>query len=278
MLTSTFLHLPGIGPKAEQHLREAGILCWEDALCKPLPISVAKRQSLCRGIEESLARLEAGDAAWFGKALPTHEQWRLYPRFAREAAYVDIETTGLGNDSHITTIALYDGSRVRTYVYGSNLEEFADDILPFRLLVTWNGRCFDAPILRRSLNIPLDKGPMAHLDLLPVYRKLGYRGGLKVTEHRLGLNRGELDGVDGLTAVKLWHAYERSGEQRYLETLLAYNVADVLGLEFLAEYAVASLSSLSGPLPAPDRVRADLNSFVPDPDALAHVGIRRQGR
>ena len=271
MLTSSLLHLPGIGPATDAKFREAGILCWQDVFDKPLPCPTAKQDILRAGVEESFRRLEAEDASWFGNALPAHEQWRLFPHFKHAAAYVDIETSGLHEGCHITTIALYDGAGVRTYVYGENLEDFADDILSCKLLITWNGRCFDAPILRRSLQIPLDKGPMAHLDLLPVFRKLGFRGGLKKTELRLGIHRGSLDGVDGLAAVWLWGMYEKSGEREYLESLLAYNVADVLGLEFLAEYALALFSDSGQNLPAPSMVREDLNPFTPDPQVLARL-------
>lgn len=272
MLNTTFTHLPGVGPATEKKFFDAGVNCWEDALNKELPCSQAKQNSLRAGIRESLERLEAGDAFWFGNALPASEQWRLYPHFSQQAAYVDIETSGLHDCCHITSIALYDGNSVRAYVYGENLEDFADDILPYKLLVSWNGRGFDAPILRRHLQIPLDKGDMAHLDLLPVYRKLGFRGGLKKTEQRLGLGRNELDGIDGLAAVWLWQAYERSSDRRYLETLLAYNVADVLSLEFLAEYALSLLSPPSvKPLPSPDRVRTDLNPFRAHPDIITRL-------
>lgn len=269
MLQSCFIHLPGIGPAMNEKLRQAGILCWADALEKQLPCSASRQNSLRAGVEESLQKLREGDAVWFGNALPAHEQWRLFPSFGQAAAYVDIETSGLQHDCHITTVALYDGASVRTYVYGDNLEAFADDILAYKLLVTWNGRCFDAPILRRSLRIPLDKGDMAHLDLLPVYRKLGYKGGLKAVENRLGLNRDDLEGVDGLDAVRLWLAYEKSNERSYLETLLAYNVADVLSLEFLARYALALQAGQAVyPLPFPDSVRKDLNPYTASPEAL----------
>ena len=155
---------------------------------------------------------------------------------------------------------------------GRNLEEFSNDILDYKLLVTWNGRCFDAPILRRELNIPLDTpggpgnrhaAPMAHLDLLPVFRALGLRGGLKAVERLLGLDRGGLTGVDGWDAVRLWRAYEYSGEARFLETLLAYNAADVLSLERLAEYACLAHGGAGSALElAP--VRHDLNPHRPD--------------
>lgn len=240
MLESSFIHLPGVGPKFEAGLRAAGICTWADALCLPLPCGPARAESLRSGIIESQQRLDAGDAVWFGECLAPSQQWRLFPHFQDQAAYVDIETTGLSwPEAAITTIALYDGRSVRTYVQGVNLESFADDILSYKLLVTWNGQGFDAPFLRRSLGIPLDKGDMAHLDLLPVFRALGMKGGLKKVEGLLGLHRGDLDGVDGWAAVRLWQAYQRNADPKVLETLLAYNVADVLSLEVMAAYAVA---------------------------------------
>ena len=251
MLETCFIHLPGVGPAMCAKLAKAGIVCWDDALSLPLPCGSAKAEQLREGIAESRKRLAEGDACWFGDALPPAQQWRLFPHFRDQAAYVDIETSGLSwPECHITTIALYDGSSVRTYVQGENLEDFANDILSYKLLVTWNGRGFDAPFLRRSLQIPLDKGHMAHLDLLPVYRVLGLRGGLKKVEHRLGLDRDELSGVDGLAAVWLWRQYEASGDRCYLETLLAYNAADVLSLEYLAEYALEQHGhGVCGPVP-----------------------------
>lgn len=276
MLETCFLHLPGIGPAFEAKLRDNGIHCWEDATKAGLPCSPAKAESLRQGLAESRVRLDAGDACWFGDRLASREQWRLFPHFRHTAAYVDIETTGLSpSDSAITTIALFDGNTVRTYVQGENLQDFADDIRAYKLLVTWNGRSFDAPFLRRSLGIPLDHGDMAHLDLLPVFRGLGLRGGLKKVEEMLGLDRQELAGVDGMTAVRLWWAYKKSKERRFLETLLAYNAADVLSLEYLAEYALCRQTALQGlpPLPEPAPAKLHLNPFVADPAALRAVGV-----
>lgn len=39
--------------------------------------------------------------------------------------------------------------------------------------------------------------------------------------------------MDGYFAVLLWHEYERHGDSRALETLLAYNIEDVVNLEHL---------------------------------------------
>ncbi|CAK7059463.1 MAG: hypothetical protein DELT_01364 [Desulfovibrio sp.] len=267
MLETCFIHLPGVGPAFVQKLADAGVLCWNDALAKPLPCGGKKAENLLAGVRESQERLAARDIRWFGNALPPAEQWRLYPYFKDKAAYVDIETTGLSwPEGHITTIALYDGGTVRTYVEGRNLEQFADDIKEYDLLVTWNGRGFDAPILRKSLNIPLDKGDMGHLDLLPVFRALGLRGGLKKVEKALGIDRDNLDGVDGWMAVRLWREFRKTGNERVLETLLAYNVADVLSLEYLAGYAVMRHTGLPLTECGVECVN-ECNPFAPD-DAI----------
>jgi len=43
----------------------------------------------------------------------------------------------------------------------------------------------------------------------------------------------QLKDIDGFFAVLLWQDYERNGNQKALETLLAYNIQDVLTLEIL---------------------------------------------
>ncbi|MDL2307066.1 ribonuclease H-like domain-containing protein [Desulfovibrio sp. OttesenSCG-928-C06] len=237
MLTHTFLHLSGVGKAHDAKLREHGLLCWNDVLgATQLPFKNATlRNALLAGAEESCRRLEDGDALWFSERLPISEQWRLYPHFHGGAAYVDIETTGLSWPSGgITSIALYDGKEVKVYVQGRNLDDFMEDIARYSLLVTWNGRAFDAPFIRKAFGIPLQ---MAHLDLFPVFRSLGIKGGLKKVEKFLGLEREGLDGVDGYMAILLWREFMRTGEESVLETLLAYNVEDVLSLEILARHA-----------------------------------------
>ncbi len=49
----------------------------------------------------------------------------------------------------------------------------------------------------------------------------------------MGLDRGDLVGVDGYFAVLLWREYCRTKARRVLETLLAYNVEDAVNLESL---------------------------------------------
>jgi hypothetical protein len=47
------------------------------------------------------------------------------------------------------------------------------------------------------------------------------------------MDRGDLKDIDGFFAVLLWAEYQRTGDQKALDTLLAYNVQDTINLENL---------------------------------------------
>ncbi len=231
MLSHTFCHIPGIGLKTEKKLWKAGITSWHDWRDPP-PFASASCNfrvvpDLLASSQEALA---AGSADFFTKSLSAADQWRIFPHFRSETAYIDIETTGLDNTAEITTIALYDGEAVRTYINGRNLDDFLEDIFSYKVLVSYNGKSFDVPFLERYFRIRLDH---AHIDLRYVLARLGLKGGLKGCEKQLGMNRGALDGVDGFFAVLLWQEYELLGNEHALETLLAYNIEDTVNLERL---------------------------------------------
>jgi uncharacterized protein YprB with RNaseH-like and TPR domain len=232
MLTRTFCHIPGIGEKGERELWEAGVYSWNDVVDgKAERFSPYRREALARGVRESVARFAAADARYFAGLLPSHQLWRLFPEFRRATAYIDIETNGLwGPRACITTIAVYSDDTIRYYVKDRNLHEFTDDILGYRIIATYNGTCFDLPFIRDYLGVTID---LPHIDLRYVLGRLGYKGGLKNIERRFGIDRGELDGIDGYFAVLLWRDYLLNDNQKALETLLAYNIQDVLSLESL---------------------------------------------
>lgn len=232
MLQNTFQHIPGIGPKTECRLWEAGIRDWQAAGdCPKLPLSRKQADGFARYLPDSVRALNHGDPRFFSELMPAGLHWRLFPEFRGTAAYLDIETTGMDVwGAEITTIALYDGRCVKTYVQGRNLEDFLDDVEDYNLIVTYNGKSFDVPFIERYFRTRLDH---AHIDLRHVLGSLGYAGGLKRCEKALGIDRGSLDGVDGYFAVLLWHDYRQHGNTRALETLLAYNIEDVVNLEAL---------------------------------------------
>jgi len=255
--------VPGVGIKAEERLWASGLHSWDGVDPSRPDLGSARTENLVRHLEESRRQLADRNAAFFAATMPPSEHWRLYPDFRDAVAYLDIETTGLGGPGdHITTIALYDGRSIRHYVHGRNLADFAHDLRDYRLLVTYNGKCFDLPMLRRSFGLPFDQ---AHIDLRYVLASLGYKGGLKACERRLGLDRGDLADVDGFFAVLLWRDFRERGNAQALETLLAYNIRDVVNLEALLiksyNLKVACLpfgpaAALELPAPPPEPFRA----------------------
>ena len=232
MLENTFCHIPRITLRTEEKLWSAGIHGWRAARdLSTLPVPRLNKDALQRHLDDSMANLQLGNAHYFADLLPPGLHWRLFPEFRDRLAFLDIETTGLSPHwDKITTIALYDGQTIRHYVQGENLSEFKKDIQAFEVLVTYNGKCFDVPFLRDHLKMRLNQ---VHIDLRYVLHSLGFSGGLKGCEKRLGIDRGELDGVDGFMAVVLWGDFKNRQNPRALETLLCYNIQDVLNLETL---------------------------------------------
>lgn len=154
-------------------------------------------------------------------------------------------------------------------MHGRNLEQFVTDIESFTLLVTYNGKQFDLPFLRTKLGIPLNQ---AHIDLRYPLAALGYKGGLKKIEKLMGLERpGLVSQLDGWCAVVLWRYHER-GESGALETLLHYNLEDVVHLPaLLAEVYNMSIRQLPLPvepvtLPEPPPI-----PFQPDESIMLRV-------
>ncbi len=277
MLRQTFCHVPGLGPQAERKLWAAGFDDWRAVLAATaIPGSAARGEQLRRCADESECQLANGNPHYFGTALASREHWRLFPHFRARVAYLDIETTGTqpGVDV-ITTIGLYDGQEVRYYVNGANLERFVDDIQAYDVLVSYNGKSFDLPFIERFFGCSIRA---VHLDLRHILASLGLKGGLKGCEVALGLDRGELAGVDGFFAVLLWRDFHYRGNRRALETLIAYNLEDVVNLEHLMVVAynrkVAETpfaAALTLPLPTRPAI-----PFGPDAETI-HRLRRRHG-
>jgi uncharacterized protein YprB with RNaseH-like and TPR domain len=231
MLRHTFCHLPGIGEKTELRLWAAGLTTWEAVLAQEQARSCpAARRLPAEDLRASVERYARADPAWFAGRLPAAQSWRLFRDFRDSCAYLDIETTGMAGSDHITTIALYDGRSLRSYVHGRNLPDFVRDIQAYRLLITYNGKTFDLPVIERCLGCRLGQ---AHIDLRYVLKGLGYGGGLKSCERQLGIERPGMEEMDGFVAVLLWREFRRRKNREALESLLAYNVQDAVNLETL---------------------------------------------
>ncbi len=246
MLGNTFLHIPGIGSITEQRIWQRGVHTWGDFLRDPTAAKLSARMTerVAAAMGLSVDRLQSDDHRFFASNLPRREHWRAYPEFSHRVAYLDIETTGMGERDVVTIIGVYDGETVRTYTRGEDIEQFRHDIGQYGLLVTFFGSGFDLPFLRRRF-LGLEFHQL-HLDLCFALRRLGLSGGLKNIERRLNIPRSpETAGLDGWDAVRLWREWER-GSRDALELLEAYNREDIVNLERLARYAYEHLRAKSG--------------------------------
>jgi uncharacterized protein len=244
VLRATFRHFSGIGAVTEVELWRAGLRDWQELLDRgtELGFPPATRALLRHEVAASERALAERDAGWFGRRLPEGEHWRLYPTFARETAFLDIETTGLSPFAGIVTVVgVHGGGATRSFVAGEDLEELPAYLRRFPVLVTFNGRRFDVPFL--AVAFPQLVVPPVHIDLRFLFYRLGLAGGLKRIEERLGIgDRSGVEGIHGPDAVRLWQEYRR-GNRAALERLVAYNRADTVNLEPLLERAVRDLGA-----------------------------------
>lgn len=244
MLRQTFLHVPGVGYRTEERLWRSGFESWEDiGTSKADALPRHLRAALEEELDASEDALRRGRYRYFTVRLPLREHWRAWPEFRGKVAFLDIETTGLdiGRDA-LTVVGLYDGSRRRSFIRGDNLEDLPRALEDRQLLVTFNGSRFDVPFLRHAF--PRMRLDQLHMDVMNPLHRLGYWGGLKRIERRLGIERSdETAGMSGFDAVRLWEAYE-AGDDDALDTLVAYNLEDVVNLEPLAEFSYEAMRAL----------------------------------
>ncbi|GAB4302924.1 MAG: ribonuclease H-like domain-containing protein [Myxococcota bacterium] len=226
MLKHTFIHIPNIGRRIERRLWREGVTDW--GRVEGAALSLSFKERLLEEVSISSERLLRGDSGYFYERLPSEEQWRLFGEFRGSCAYIDIETGLDAGRDIITTASLWDGKEIMWYVNGDNLREFPERLLEYKLAVTYNGKCFDMPFIARFFGVEVN---IPHIDLRYPLKAVGLCGGVKKVEKRLGISRGELDGVDGYMAVLLWGEYKSRGNLRALETLIAYNIEDVVNLE-----------------------------------------------
>ncbi len=264
MIRSSFRIAPGIGRWHEARLWEAGIATWDDFPAAPAAVLGGALDARIRGaIARARAALEAGDAEALAAMLPRTERWRLYAAFARDAAFLDVETDG----EALTAIGVLDRDGPRVFLAGRDLDRFPEASRGWKLLVTYNGLAFDVPALRRAF--PGWRAPRAHVDLCPLWRRLGHAGGLKLLEAETGVGRPpHLANVRGHDAVRLWRAHAERGDREALRLLVDYNLHDAVNLRTLMDLGynrmIERLRLPAAPVPVSERgdVRYDMTKLL----------------
>jgi uncharacterized protein YprB with RNaseH-like and TPR domain/predicted nuclease with RNAse H fold len=244
MLQQTFIHIPGVGRRTERQLWQAGIESWDDFaefFTRPAAISAGLRRRLETYIPQSIDAVGRRDAGFFCRLSRLGEAWRLFPEFANQCVFLDIETTGLSPVfDTITMVGLFDGHQYEVFVDGQNLQDLPDHLKKYSLVVTFNGAGFDLRFLKLAFrNLEL---PPIHIDLRWVTRRLGYRGGLKSIEREFGICRDQsVEDLDGHDATVLWSRHLR-GDREALPQLITYNTEDVVHLKAIMEMAYDRLA------------------------------------
>ncbi|WP_447939762.1 ribonuclease H-like domain-containing protein [Pseudoxanthomonas mexicana] len=162
--------------------------------------------------------------------------------------FFDTETTGLsgGTGTRAFMVGASDfvpgGLRVRQLLIThlsaepAMLREFSRWLAEDTRLVSYNGRCYDAPLLATRYRLARQGTPLAgleHLDLLfPTRRR--YRGVWEncrlatIERHALGIVRE--DDLPGSEAPGAWLQYLRGGDAGLLRRVLLHNFQDVVTL------------------------------------------------
>jgi len=256
MLTSTFVHLKGIGQPTERRFWQDGIRDWMTFLSRSAVsgISVERKGLYDRDVAAAALAVEQGNSRYFARCLQPKEHWRLFDTFRHRILYMDIETTGTSvHDGYVTMVGLYRNGRMRTLIHGDSLssERLQDELDQADLLVTFFGSVFDIPYLKNAFrNVRFD---LPHFDVCFAARRLGFRGGLKRIERELAIVRdSDIGALDGWEAVRLWRRW-RAGDSAALELLIRYNQADTQNLEALSELLYPRLTANYGPPDPPVR-------------------------
>jgi len=233
MLKSTFTCFSGISESAEQKLWNRGCLHWRHFVIYGYPLfSQHKTSAIQDAISEAEQALALGRVDYFLYRLPPAHKPRVLADFASQIAYLDVETTGLSRSASITTVVVYHAGELYFFINGYNLFDLLERLMQCQLLVTFNGTHFDLPLLERRLGIQI---LVPHLDLLPIMRALGLKGGLKAIEKHLSIERS--CPCNGKDAVQLWHLYQATKSLIPLTELLTYNAEDTINLEMVLTYA-----------------------------------------
>jgi len=192
-------------------------------------------------------------------SLATIADWANEPTLATgdlsRWVFLDTETSGLaggtgtyafliglgryvGNAFYLTQIFMRDPGQEP-----ATLAALTEFLQPCDALVTFNGKSFDAPLLRNRYILNRADAPFvdaAHLDLLPLARRL-WRDRLEsralksLEAHILGMTRTEED-IPGFLIPQIYFDYLSTGDARPLKRVLYHNAMDVVAMAALLSH------------------------------------------
>ncbi|HEY2845056.1 MAG TPA: ribonuclease H-like domain-containing protein [Bryobacteraceae bacterium] len=168
-----------------------------------------------------------------------------------EWAFLDTETTGLAGGSGTCAFLVGvgritpEGFRVRQFFMrdyaeeASMLDALTRHLTPFRVLITYNGRAFDQPLLETRYRLNRSRPPfgrMEHVDLLHGARrlwKLRYESCRLVDLENQVLGFEREGDVPGALIPYLYFEYLHTGRAARLLPVFHHNALDILSLACL---------------------------------------------
>lgn len=243
MIQQTFQILDRIAENKEKSLWHKGIDSWQTFIAKDniKGISKTKKSYFNRQLIKARHALYQFNSSYFIDKIPTTETWRLYGFFKTDAVFLDIETEGVGKNSDITVVGLFDGIETKTMIKGVNLDYkiLKQELSKYKLIITFNGSSFDLPFIKKRYDI-LPQAP--HIDTMHCCARLGLRGGLKCIEKSFGIERNKIiEKFAGGDVLTLWRMYKATGDNYYLDLLVEYNEEDVINLKKIMNYCYDNL-------------------------------------
>lgn len=232
ILDQSLCMLQGVSPEVEIRLRRAGVMsCAQLAAEAERYFSVNHAQRIRASYEEWQMARAHGLVDWEVNHLPAGHRVRALQEHWDDALFYDIETDGMMATSSITCISSLRNGQMRSFWRGHKLSDFLAEWSAAKILVSFNGKRFDTPIVCKAFGLTTVP---AQIDLMNEAAHYGYRGGLKVIEKKFGFMRRGKWCADGKDAIRLWNEYSATHSEKALSELLEYNQADVASLMTLA--------------------------------------------
>ena len=237
----------------------------------------------CRGPLPLEAVYQVPSSVWdlLGRVPPTVDM--------RQAVFLDTETTGLaggsGTYAFLVGLGFFQGTDfvVRQYFLrdypeeDALLEAVAADLTPCRLLVTFNGKAYDWPLLETRFRLNRRPPPLAgvpHLDLLHPARRIWRE---RLPECSLTTLEAQILGVvrqgdvPGSLIPQRYFDYLRSGDAAPLADVVLHNRMDIVSLVSLAAWLGRMAADPFSPSPDGELVPGD------DLFALGRLYLSRGG-
>ncbi len=202
-------------------------------------------------------------------ALGTLAAWAADARISQldisHLAFLDTETSGLsggaGTYAFMVGVGRFVNGDFRLAQFfmrdpseeAAMLEAIADFIAPCAALVTYNGKAFDAPLMRTRYTLHSMPAPFvnfSHIDLLPLARRL-WRDRLPsrtlkyIEENVLRAPRSSEE-VPGYEIPWLYFDYLRTGDAAPLKGVFYHNAMDVLAMAAMLNHMAAMLEDPFG--------------------------------